>query len=149
MGSSNFFFTYSIILMVMVGVGYVVALTRSGSLAKIPLGGNYLSVWSQLSAEDIFQRLSQDLGRYKLEDSRQDELMLLYTNGPTFGTWGFFYPIQIVRQEKGCEIRVGIKSRFFQWGPLVTKWHKKCVQHVELATGQMGEGVPSARVVGH
>ncbi len=60
----------------------------------------------------------------------------------SFFSWGFLYPVFIHAHGSGSRIEVGIQSKFFQIGPVVTKWHRDCVAAIEQAVS-----LPEARVV--
>lgn len=47
-------------------------------------------------------------------------------------TYGFFYPIYLSAiDEKTTLIEVGIKSKAFQLGPIVTRCHEQCFNEIK------------------
>ena len=61
---------------------------------------------------------------------------ILFAKSPGLFDWGFFYPVHITAlPQGGSQIQVGIASRAFQWGPLVTKAHKAFTDATVRALG--------------
>lgn len=132
--------------LIVVGIFLLIAYTRSGRVDKFPMTKREILFTSQLEPQMLISQITKGVGEFKVEDADAENGLVLLTTKPTFGTWGFFYPVEISAQPGGGSIvRIGIKSRVIQIGPLVTKWHKKCAAAVEHATGTE---LPTARVVG-
>jgi len=130
-----------------VGGFYVIAATRSATVSGTAFGSRTKVMTFAVPVEMAFRRLVANPGQFSLEDSDAASGALVLATGPTFATWGFFYPIVIAPSgADGCQITVGIKSRLIQFGPLVTKWHNQCSEHVSLVVGSAGD-LPPARVV--
>ena len=67
---------------------------------------------------------------------------LVLASPMSLATWGFWYPIHITPAPGGgSQVDVGITSRGFQWGPLVTKAHKNFIAMVQARVG----GTPPAK----
>ncbi|WP_208325965.1 hypothetical protein, partial [Amycolatopsis arida] len=49
---------------------------------------------------------------------------------PTAFTWGFFYPVVVSAEGTGARVEIGIKPKVFQYGPLVTRAHRKLAHAV-------------------
>ena len=67
---------------------------------------------------------------YTIEDIDESIGRIILSSSPSwiFGweSWGFFYPVYVSIQNDGNTlVEVGIKSRLYQVGPLVTIAHKK------------------------
>ncbi len=49
-------------------------------------------------------------------------------------SWGFFYPVYVsIQNDEKTLVEVGIKSRLYQYGPVVTRAHKKFYNKVKNA----------------
>ncbi len=125
---------------------YVIAYVRKATVDSAALTRKTIVIESQLAPTDVYKRLTTGVGKFALEDSDESRCIVLLTTKPSFATWGFFYPVHIVGTGAGSQITVGIRSRLFQVGPLVTSAHKQCVAAVELEIGR-GQGLPTAQVV--
>ncbi len=135
-----------LIMLVVLGIALVIAFVRKGKVTTITMGSTSRTLASNLTVLEAFDRLSAGVASFRVEDISKDMSAILLTNGPTLGTWGFFYPVVISPSaDGGSLIQIGIRSRIFQLGPLVTKWHRKCVAEIEDALG--GGALPTARVV--
>jgi hypothetical protein len=42
-------------------------------------------------------------------------------------SWGFYYPVAVTSREHGSRVQVGIRSKLFQAGPVVTRAHRDAV----------------------
>lgn len=120
----------------------VIAFTRRGSVRTHRIGRRVLELQVAASPAEAFTRLLSIAAPYRIDDSVAAEHLLVMSSRPTFASWGFFYPIAIdARPEGGSILRIGIQSKVFQWGPIVTKAHRNCVAAI-----QAHFGIPKARV---
>jgi len=71
---------------------------------------------------------------YKIDDINEEETKLVLSDGVTFTSWGFFYPVFVSAAENGKSlIEVGIKSKALQIGPKVWRAHERCMSAVKAA----------------
>lgn len=71
---------------------------------------------------------------YPIEDIDESRGRIILSSSINWTSWGFFYPIYTSLQNDGKTlVEVGIKSRLYQYGPLVTRAHKKFYNKVKNA----------------
>lgn len=137
--------TFLITTVGVVGVFLLVAYLRRGTVASVRMGARVHEVETELAPDAAFAQLIRGVGTFQHADSDPATRAILLQTNPTFATWGFFYPISIQPGPRGgSRIRIGIKSKVIQWGPLVTKWHEQCRAACERA---VKAELPKARVV--
>ncbi len=69
---------------------------------------------------------------YTIEET--SELQIVLADQPTATSWGFFYPITLSTKPDGTTIlTIGIKSRLMQFGPVVSKHHKRLMEQITSA----------------
>lgn len=132
--------------LMLVGLGVTIfaitiALVRRGKARTAALGGRRLEVRTAAAPEAVLAVLRELGGPYRTDDLDPARGVVVLSSRPTLATWGFFYPIFIHADGTGSRIEVGIKSRFIQFGPLVSAAHRTCVAAIEAALG-----LPVARV---
>lgn len=134
-------------IIVVVGLFVLVGFTRRGRVGSQRIGSRCETFTSPLDAAAVFEVLSRGLPPFRCEDADAGSLQIVLGSNPTFATWGFFYPVEIeaLPGGDGSIVRVGINSKLIQWGPLVTRWHLKCLGAIRDAVTAK---LPSARVVG-
>jgi hypothetical protein len=130
-----------LIPLIMVGVGYMIAFTRKGSVRTARLGGRRLDVHTPADPKAVFARLSAMRGKFTADDSDATANIIVLASPVTFFSWGFLYPVFIHPDGAGSRIEIGIQSKFIQIGPVVGKWHRDCVAAIEQALA-----LPEARV---
>ena len=86
----------------------------------------------------MFARLQHDvpLGwalTYRIDDADPATNRLVLSRSPTLFTWGYLFPINMRDDIGGSRIEVGIHSKVFQAGPLVTRAHARCVEDLTEA----------------
>ncbi len=115
---------------------YVFALTRKATDAVKTKPRNIRSFSTPIPYGDAINRL---LGfaptqSYKVEDVAPDGSRVILGTSITFFSYGFFYPIYFSVEPGGSTIvEVGIVSRAFQWGPVVSFNHDKVFNMVRQA----------------
>ena len=117
--------------LLLVVVGFLVAAARSGRVASTRLGSRRLELHAAADPQTAFDRISTIVGKFKVDDRDANAKILVLSSSITFGTWGFLYPVYIHADGAGSRIEIGCTSKFIQFGPLVTKWHKQCVAAIE------------------
>jgi hypothetical protein len=122
-------------------IGLAIAYGSRGSVRSAQLGGRRIDVRTAAAPDDAFARL-KDLGPpYRTDDADPQRRALVLSSNPTFTSWGWLYPVFIHADGTGARIEIGIKSRFFQYGPLVGVAHRRLAAAIEAALG-----LPVARV---
>ncbi|MDQ3368956.1 MAG: hypothetical protein M3680_26325 [Myxococcota bacterium] len=132
---------FILIPLVIMGLGLLIASSRRGSVGGTKIGSRQLDVHNPADPDAVFGRLKALGGKYRIDDANPQLRMLVFSSSPTFATWGFLYPVNVVAEGTGTRIEIGIASRFIQFGPLVGSAHKQMVKAVEELLG-----VPVARV---
>jgi hypothetical protein len=127
-----------VVMLVLLAVAYVVAFTRKGSV-KMAMTSNRREVRSPADPATVAERIKALGAPYTVDDS--DGHVILLSSPVTFFSWGFFYPVVIQPEGSGSKIIVGVTSKVFQLGPIVTRAHAQCVEAIERALS-----IPSARV---
>ena len=93
-----------------------------------------LRFFTTQSPQTIIEQVSLLAGtfNYTIEDIDESIGRIILGSSFNWISWGFFYPVYISIQNDGktC-VEVGIKSRLFQYGPLVTRAHKKFYNRVK------------------
>jgi hypothetical protein len=127
---------------IIVLIGYAIAAARVGKVATASLGSRRLEVHTPADPQTAFDRIAAiGGGKFKVDDKDANAKILVLSSGITFGTWGFLYPVYIHAAGSGSRVEIGCSSKFIQLGPLVTRWHKLCVQAIEEVLAP-----PAARV---
>jgi|SRR6185369_10786422 hypothetical protein len=118
-------------------LGYGFAATRKANAAAARPTRRTALLSSELAPAAAFARLrAASLGRFKLADSDERRLVLVFGSGITPFSWGFFFPVFVTAAGSGSRIEAGIRSRIFQWGPVVSKTHREFVDALERALSQ-------------
>jgi hypothetical protein len=119
---------------VVVVVMLLVAYSRRGSVAGTQLGGRRREVHTALDPDATFAAVQRVGAPFRLDDANADRRALVLSSSPTIASWGFFYPIVITAGSGGgSTLVIGVRSKVFQYGPIVTRWHGKCVDAIEAA----------------
>lgn len=113
-------------LVFLVGV-YVFALNRKATDAVSTKPTRLKTLVSPLGYSDAITRLIQvaPTQGYKIEDVAPDGSRVILGTSITFFSYGFFYPVYFSVAPNGTLVEIGIVSRAFQWGPVVTFNHDK------------------------
>ena len=126
------------VFLVLIAVAYVVAFTRKGNV-RMGMSSSTREIHSPASPQDVLARL-QMIGTPYHIDAAEGPIVIL-SSPVSFGSWGFFYPVHVHAEGSGSRIVVGISSKVFQIGPLVTRAHNRCVEAIEATLS-----VPVARL---
>lgn len=132
-----------LVVVVLVGVSYVAAAVRRGKAANARPGGTTRTIEVAAEPAAVFAALQGPFDRYKVDDVDPANLVVVLSVPPGIVSWGFFFPIWIKpAADGGSVVEIGIQSRLFQWGPIVTHAHARCASAVEALLSP-----PTARVV--
>ncbi|NDY92449.1 hypothetical protein [Ideonella livida] len=78
-------------------------------------------------------RYAQAAG-YKVVALQEDEGLLVLDEPLNWVSWGFFLPVRVAGLPGGlCRVEVGIRSKVFQVGPVVTRSHERFVTGLQAA----------------
>ncbi len=125
--------TYFAVLLVVIGVGYVIAYMRKGKVATATLGSRQQEIRSPASPDEVFARIAAIGSPYTVDDQAPATKILVLSSPITFFSWGFLYPVFLHADGTGTRIQIGCQSKFVQMGPIVTGAHNKCVAAIEGA----------------
>lgn len=128
----------SVVLLLMLAIAYVVAFARKGSV-RMAMPSNRREIHTPADPATVVERLKHLGAPYSVDDA--DGSIIVLSSPVTFFSWGFFYPVVVQPEGSGSKIIVGVTSKVFQIGPVVTRAHSQCVQAIEQALS-----IPSARV---
>jgi hypothetical protein len=93
-----------------------------------------LTLTSPLAPAAVVEKLAAaQWRRLKLHDSDAARGVVVLATGMTVFSWGFFYPVFITTNGTGSTLEIGVKSRIFQAGPVVTNNHKAAVAEIDQA----------------
>lgn len=129
------------ILFLAIGLGYLIAFTRKGKVARATLGSRRQELHSPADPATVFQRITVLPPPFSVDDKDPSSNILVLASPVTLFTWGFLYPVFLHADGGGTRIEIGCHSKFIQMGPLVTKAHNQCVAAIEQALS-----VPEARI---
>lgn len=124
------------------GIGLVVALLARRSYVSRKRPAKLLTLTTDCTPEQVREALLalSHAGRYKLDEDRPEQRLITLSTKPTMFSWGFFLPIYVEPRDGGAtEVTIGIESRFFQVGPVVTHHHQQCLSAVKDALAVLKE----------
>lgn len=135
-----------LVAIAMVALGFLVALSRRGSVASARVDYRAIKLRSAGDPDAVFQRIRELPSvnpKYRLDDEDPEQRILVLSSSPTPFSWGFFYPVVVTATAGGgAEVRVDIQSRFLQFGPVVSHNRQRCADAIEKLLS-----LPAARVV--
>jgi hypothetical protein len=70
---------------------------------------------------------------YKIEIFDEENSNIVLSDAANLTSYGFFYPIFVRSQGAETLVEVGVKSRSWQVGPMVTRHHDRCFNWVKAA----------------
>lgn len=125
----------------LMALGLLIAYGKRGSAKAAELGGRRIDIRTAVAPDAAFARIKELGAPYRVDDADAQRRVLVLSSNPTFTSWGWLYPVFVHADGTGARIELGIRSRFFQYGPLVGIAHRKCAAAIEAALG-----LPVARV---
>jgi hypothetical protein len=130
------------IVLVFIVIGYAVAFTRKGRVGATTIGTRRQEAFIPADPPAVFARLQKISGRLQIDDADPATNRLVLSSSVSLFTWGFLYPIEIhPHGAGGSRVVIGIHSKVFQAGPLVTRAHSQCTEEISQWLA-----VPAARV---
>ena len=123
-----------IVILAVAGLLAYAAARKPASAAR-QRPGRLLSRTTPLSADEVLARAEQ-FGRsagYGVDHIDGAAAPLVLSQGAGLFSFGFFYPLFLTPTPGGTMVELGIQSRAFQFGPLVTRAHRKLFEGLTAA----------------
>ncbi|WP_340682617.1 hypothetical protein LCL61_28640 [Amycolatopsis coloradensis] len=128
-------------VVVLLGLMLLVAFTRKGSVATIAMTARRIKLHTAAPPDMVYTWLTQHCPTgYSVDDHDAARGIVILSSRPTVSTWGFFYPAVIHAEGAGTRVDLGITSKLFQYGPLVTRAHGKLAHALASLTQGHIEG---------
>jgi hypothetical protein len=125
-----------IIGIVVAGIGLFIASVRKGSAVLGLKTKRLQSVSTTIDSVEALKtiiRFAQQSG-YKVAAINEAIGQVVLEETASAFSWGFFFPIIVSQQSDGSTlVEIGIKSKLYQAGPIVTRSHEKCVNGIKSA----------------
>ena len=122
--------------LIMLGLGISIAQMRSGSSVLGQRTRRSQSFTTALHPEEAVMTIihfAQQDG-YKIPAVDLDNNELVLEEPTSVMNWGFFFPVIVTRQsDKSTLVEIGIKSKFYQYGPIVSRSHERCINGIKSA----------------
>ena len=118
------------------GIGCLAySMLRSPPPLTSGIGRRMMSFQMASDTEAVFSAIlaSFPRGRYKVASHDMARGRIFLEAPISWASWGFYFPIDISERGGGTLIEIGIVSKAFQWGPLVTRAHKELFETVRSA----------------
>jgi hypothetical protein len=115
-------------------LGLIIAAMQSGSSVLGKRTSRTKTLTSPGQAKDIFKIILQSAqsSGYKIAAIDENNYNIVLEEKPSATTWGFFLPISITQEAQGiAQIEIGIKSKLYQLGPIVTRSHERCLNSIK------------------
>ena len=124
-------------------IGHARARRRQHSIDDSPSPQRTAVVDTPLSRDEAISRVRERIGhRYDLVDESPRGLLL--STEPTRFSYGFLFWVTVEPSGDGCRVTVGTRSRYLQFGPVVTRAHRDCVRYLESAFAEPGRSAGSS-----
>ncbi|WNV86378.1 hypothetical protein [Umezawaea sp. Da 62-37] len=135
------FGVFVVVACVLTLVMYLVASSRKGSVGAVAMTNRRIVLHSAAPPGAVYSWLTQYCPPgYSVEDADPANGIVVLSSKPTFFTYGFFFPAIVCTEGTGTRVDLGIKSRLFQYGPLVTKAHREIAHALANLTQSRVEG---------
>jgi hypothetical protein len=131
-----FLTTFFISLSIGYSIAFILTLTRKGSWALKVKPQRMESFSSIVSPDEALQSIVRFAYSSGYKVSNLDELAhrVVLEESISLFSWGFFFPVFISRQADGSTaISVGIRCKFWHYGFVITRRHRKCVKGIKTA----------------
>jgi hypothetical protein len=129
----------TIFIIVIIGIGWLISASKKSpknienalnSSSKII---SFSTNVDKLTTLKIIIGFAQRNG-YKVDSFDENQYNPVLSDSISATTWGFFYPIDIETSSDGSTIvKVGIKSKVIQVGPIVSRSLEKCTNGIKVA----------------
>ena len=121
---------------VFVVIGLTIAFRRKGTIAGVGTGKRPQTFEAAVSPEEAIARILDEAPGwgYAVDDADETRKVILLSSKPSLVSWGFFFPVVLSPKEPGkTSVQVGVKSKVFQYGPIVWAAQRKCVDRIRSA----------------
>lgn len=126
------------VALVMMLVVYISNRGKTGSEYLQKMTRRVMHVSTPKSPDEVLAALAGGIPALKAAPSATDPntKRVVLATPMSFATWGFWFPVHVSAQANGVTILdIGITSRGFQWGPLVTQAHRNFANAVAAQVG--------------
>ena len=124
-----------LIAVIIVCIQYVFAAMNKGS-TQMKKPSRIKSFTTTTPLDKVMKTLihfAQSSG-YKVDDFNESDAILVLSDSASLTSYGFFYPVYLSKQSDGkTVVNIGIKSKAFQLGPIVSRNHEKCFNGIKTA----------------
>ena len=125
------------------GAFYAFAYRRKGRVGSVRIGAMRIDLRSPAPPAEVFAAIAAIGPPYHVDDLDRDNRKLVLSSPPSLWSYGFLYPIDVVADDGGTRIEIGVASRFFHVGPGMGRAHTWCAEAIaRLLT------LPPARMLG-
>lgn len=132
---ATFLLSLGISAVVVTAVMLVWAFSRTGSVTTVRMTKRRVALHTEVPPQVVYAWLVQHCPvGYSVEDHDPARGVVILSSRVTLFTWGFFYPAIVYAHGTGTRVDLGIKSKMFQYGPLVTRDHRKLAHALAVLT---------------
>ncbi len=123
--------------MTMAALGVLIAAMRGGA-STITMGKprrlmSFVANESHLITFKTIAKYAQQ-SDYRIDAIDENSGRLVLSDSASLISFGFFYPIFLEKDKEGKTlVEIGIKSKLFQYGPLVSRSHERCFNAIKAA----------------
>ncbi|GAA1222955.1 hypothetical protein GCM10009676_00160 [Prauserella halophila] len=111
------------------------AIKRKGSIATVPMTKRRQGVRTGAPPQQVYGWITQHCpDGFSVVDTDPGRGLVLLDSRISAATWGFFYPVLVTPEHTGTRVEIGIKSKAVQYGPLVTRQHRKLADALAALT---------------
>lgn len=122
-------------VLAILGITYGIAAMRKGT-SQMSKPSNILSLNTAISIEKAMKIIIQYANQsgYKIDDFNESKSIIILSNSASLTSYGFFFPVYLTKQnDSETHVELGIKSKLFQWGPIVRRNQEKCFNGIKAA----------------
>ena len=125
-----------IVCAIVLVVFYVVAANRRAASVMGSRPHRILSFAVPMPPAEAFEAVARaaQAGGYNIDATDHAKGQAVLSSGASLTNFGFFYPVFVTpRDGGGSLVEIGIKSKAFQWGPIVGSNHRRCFNGIKAA----------------
>ena len=122
---------FSVAAMVPAAIAIPIALLRDGSSLVKRKPSRIVPWYSTLTPTEALAAAVNCAQRLGYKVAVHVDGCVVVVSPVTFFTWGFFLPVYAsVGADGRTQVEIGISSRFFQYGPMVTRAHRNFMREL-------------------
>ena len=137
--AANFFI--GLVIAAPPAIGLIIAAMRRGSFMTDSKPRRLQSFTTECNQKETMKaiiRFAQQ-SDYKISGIDEVKGQLVLEESASYTSWGFFFPILVSWQPNNTTlVEIGIKSKLFQVGPIVSRRHEYCVNGIKAAIFAQG-----------